>query len=653
MSRKTFAGHLPALFAAMLITPILLVLFHMFAGTSTGAAGSAPSLFRSLPPQLLWVDFAALLLMVFLTTLVIIYVYRVILRPLDRLYRDLTAAERLNPSAPNGDGTGKGVIEDIACTIDQLADNLDKNQKKLETRTSELNDTNWELKEANFELEASYGQLQATIEQLNEAEQKYHSLVRNIPEIVCVVDRTGIISFVNHVSMDILGYEKTELIGTNVLDLIDAKVSMKSLQYIAERLKSKNTVTIELPLVRKDQEVILTEVTFSNYVYNGEIMGLQTIVRDITQKRKLEEELVHSHKNLHILNTISKSITAILDPEELSNVIVREITEALGVAACTLSLLDEGGTRLQVKAFSGSHYNEVESIEEFSNIDLLETEIGRAVVEHKVVSLQEIPDNMVMARVNKSKPEKERVKELLVVPLVIKDKRIGSLVVGSVSRVGQNDVDLLTSIANSAAVAFDNALLYDTSKKYFFRTIDALIAAVEAKDKYTEGHSQRVSRYAEMIARHLGLPREQIEEIKIAGILHDVGKIGISDTILSKPGKLTEEEYAEIKLHPGISNRILYPVGFSDRTLKAIAFHHERYDGRGYPNGLAGDNISFEAQIIAVADAYDAMTTNRSYRSAMNRHAAVRELQLNKATQFNPLIVDTFIDIIGRWEGND
>jgi putative nucleotidyltransferase with HDIG domain len=265
---------------------------------------------------------------------------------------------------------------------------------------------------------------------------------------------------------------------------------------------------------------------------------------------------------------------------------------------------------------------------------------------------QKIPEFMVMARVNRDKLEKERVKEFLLVPLSIKSKRIGLLTIGAVDVIGQNDVDLLTSIANNAAVAFENALLYDTSKKYFFRTIDALIAAVEAKDKYTEGHSQRVARYAEMIARHLGLPREQIEEIKIAGILHDVGKIGISDSILSKPGKLTEEEYDEIKLHPGISNKILYPVGFSERTLQAIAFHHERYDGKGYPHGLKGDSIAFEAQIIAVADAYDAMTSDRSYRSAMSRHAAIRELETNKATQFTPLIVDTFIDAIGRWESS-
>ena len=188
-------------------------------------------------------------------------------------------------------------------------------------------------------------------------------------------------------------------------------------------------------------------------------------------------------------------------------------------------------------------------------------------------------------------------------------------------------------------------MLLIESRNSYVQTIDALIAAIEAKDQYTRGHSQRVSNLAVQIARKMGMSRQQAEELRIAGILHDIGKIGISDSILKKKGPLTKEEYDEIKKHPAISNKILYPIGLSDRILKAIAFHHERFDGRGYPFGLTSESLGLEPQIIAVADAFDAMTSSRPYREPLSLASAVQELENNKGTQFHPDIVDIMIQI--------
>ena len=151
--------------------------------------------------------------------------------------------------------------------------------------------------------------------------------------------------------------------------------------------------------------------------------------------------------------------------------------------------------------------------------------------------------------------------------------------------------------------------------------------------------------YAVQIAEEMGLSKEVIEDLRIAGILHDIGKIGISDRILLKKGPLTKEEYEEIKKHPAISNKILYPIGLSDRILRAIAFHHERYDGRGYPFGLSNESIGLEPQIIAVADAFDAMTSRRPYREPLSLEMALWELEKNKGSQFHPDIVDVMLRI--------
>ena len=169
--------------------------------------------------------------------------------------------------------------------------------------------------------------------------------------------------------------------------------------------------------------------------------------------------------------------------------------------------------------------------------------------------------------------------------------------------------------------------------------IASLVSAIEAKDRYTLGHSERVSEYAAQLAQKIGLSDEKINEIRIAGMLHDVGKIGVADDIIHKPTKLTRDEYEEVKKHPAIGSWILNTLDLSDTTMDAINYHHERYDGKGYPLGLKGNDLSLEAQIIALSDAYDAMTSDRPYRKAMSHSEAINEIKKCADTQFNPELV--------------
>lgn len=178
--------------------------------------------------------------------------------------------------------------------------------------------------------------------------------------------------------------------------------------------------------------------------------------------------------------------------------------------------------------------------------------------------------------------------------------------------------------------------LYINSKQQAYSTIEALIAAVESKDHYTEGHSMRVAAISEQIARQLKLSGKTISVIKSAAVLHDIGKIGVSDLVLNKPGPLTAEETEEIKVHPEKSRRIVANIHFYGDIQPLILYHHERYDGRGYPAGLAGDNIPFGSAIIAVADAFDAMTTDRPYRRGFSFEHAANVIKEESGRQFNP-----------------
>lgn len=176
--------------------------------------------------------------------------------------------------------------------------------------------------------------------------------------------------------------------------------------------------------------------------------------------------------------------------------------------------------------------------------------------------------------------------------------------------------------------------------------VQTLTEAIDAKDTYTNGHSGRVAEYSREIARRFGYSQAQQDEIYMMGLLHDVGKIGVPDAVINKPGKLTEEEFDQIKKHPGMGSRILKKIREMPKLSIGARWHHERYDGTGYPDGLSGTDILEEARIIAVADAYDAMTSRRSYRDVLPQEVVRSEIEKGKGTQFDPLFADIMIQMV-------
>lgn len=188
--------------------------------------------------------------------------------------------------------------------------------------------------------------------------------------------------------------------------------------------------------------------------------------------------------------------------------------------------------------------------------------------------------------------------------------------------------------------------LYLDSKEQYYKMIKTLTAAIEARDPYTEGHSKRVEYYSERIARKLGYTPGRIEEVKVAALLHDIGKIGIEDAILYKKGSLTGDEWDRIRQHPIIGVKILEDVTFPKSVLDAILHHHERYDGSGYPDGLKLDQVTTDAYILGAADAFDAMTSDRVYRKALGRDTAIGILRNEKGKQFHPDVAEALISVL-------
>jgi len=205
---------------------------------------------------------------------------------------------------------------------------------------------------------------------------------------------------------------------------------------------------------------------------------------------------------------------------------------------------------------------------------------------------------------------------------------------------------LLTTFASQSAILIGNERLYRKLHLSYLNTIRALVSVIEAKDPYTRGHSEKVTSYAIRLARKLRIRKDQRRIISYCGRLHDIGKIAVSDVILNKPGPLTNQEFVQITKHPLKGAEILRHLEFLKEGVLAIRYHHERFDGKGYPDGIKGERIPILARILSLADSYDAMTSDRAYRKGMTRERSIDELRRCSGSQFDPKLVPAFLETI-------
>lgn len=273
-----------------------------------------------------------------------------------------------------------------------------------------------------------------------------------------------------------------------------------------------------------------------------------------------------------------------------------------------------------------------------------------------------IPENLIMETVRDGMPLlishnngnqnlAPAIQSLMLAPLSIREQSFGVLaavITRNQKSFTEKDLYYLSFMIHHGAYAIENLALYENIYENLFSTIYAFVRAIGAKDAYTEQHSNRVTGIAVAISRELGCSREEIDILNTAGLLHDIGKIGIRDEILLKPAKLTNEEYTIIKQHSTIGANIVGQLGLWDREAQVIRGHHERFDGTGYPDGLKGEQIPLLARILAVADVYDAMASDRTYRRKMEDQRILEIINSEKGTHFDPVMVEAFMKIFNQ-----
>lgn len=366
------------------------------------------------------------------------------------------------------------------------------------------------------------------------------------------------------------------------------------------------------------------------------------IVRRALEKERLERENIQL-KEAQRLYEISEAMSSTLALDRLLDIIIQSAKSELEADVVGLVLRDGEDEKWHTKIcdtdIPGLSPDEIDACLDLEAMDRAHVS-GRAVLVPPAG-----PEPYVRGSLNAGR----KLHSLVSVPLAIRGKVTGMLNVLSFSRRRiflEGDRRTLYILASRAANAVENARLHEELKAVFLQTIEGFAYAIDAKDPYTHGHSRRVTRYCELIARGMGLDEVDVERIRHAAILHDIGKIGLRLESLNKPYPLSPEEIRIFQTHPQKGCKILAPIQFFEELTPIIYHHHEHYDGLGYPDGKAGEQIPLGARILAVADAYDAMTSDRPYRKAMSRDEAIEELRVNAGRQFDPQIVQAFISAL-------
>jgi len=338
----------------------------------------------------------------------------------------------------------------------------------------------------------------------------------------------------------------------------------------------------------------------------------------------------HEKEMLSVLLEVSRKVSSSLDIDKVAKTILEQAKSFLSADYSTLFLIDDRSKQLLPIGAIGFKSDQLENLAILGGWEKINAELIRT------------GKSMVVNETEKVFP----LGGYIAVPLRSKTKIIGSLIVCNSKKRNviftEDDKRLLYTLANQVSVALLNAQLYKNLKDLYVSTVASLADAIDARDPYTRGHSDRVSQYSVAISQMMGESERFVENIRLSGLLHDVGKIGIRDNVLSKAGALNADELKKIQEHPMIGTKIVHTVIKMPSIIRGIREHHERYDGKGYPKGLSGDRISLEGKIIAVADTYDSITTDRPYRKGMSAKEGIMEIVHASGTQFDPAVVQAF-----------
>jgi HD-GYP domain-containing protein (c-di-GMP phosphodiesterase class II) len=353
----------------------------------------------------------------------------------------------------------------------------------------------------------------------------------------------------------------------------------------------------------------------------------------------MSQQLAESYEELSLLYKLSSNMTVNQAPQQFLTDACRELREVAGLTWMAILLVDD---EPRLNELIGQVYLAAPPV---MNLDRMR-EVGRRLLQQR--NGDQKPAIIEDTTTIDVHGLPELANNVLVVPLTHEHRTLGILFGGDKldgSQISTVDSKLCSSLANSLSIFLQNLMLYEDMQAMFLGTLHALTSSIDAKDSYTHGHSERVALMSRELARAAGCDEHTCERVYIAGLVHDVGKIGVPESVLCKPGPLTDAEFALIKMHPTIGGRILRDIKQMGDLIPGVLYHHERWDGRGYPYGLKGEDIPLFGRLIGLADSFDAMSSNRTYRKSMQLDCVMDEIRRCAGAQFDPVLAEVFVSL--------
>lgn len=499
-------------------------------------------------------------------------------------------------------------------------------------------------------------------EKLRVSEEQYRRIAETSEEGIWLIDEQDRTTFVNPKLASMLRYSPEEMMGKSLYDFMDAESAGMAKTSLEKRRQGINE-QIDFRFKRKDGRDLWAIVAASPVIQDGKYTGALAMITDITERRKTQEELRASeerNRNLYesaqrrlgqtiALRNIDVAISNSLDLRFTLDIVLTQVLGELSVDAADILLYNE--TTHVLNFFVGQGFRT--AAPQRAHIQLGKGYAGKAVLERKAIHV---------ANISQSKTEfldsaifpLEEFEDFHCMPLIAKGKVLGVLETFNRKNFQPPDewLDYLETLAGQAAIAIDNISLFEDLQRAndqlvlgYDATIEGWSRALDLRDKETEGHTQRVTSLTMQLAATFGIRDEEVVQVRRGALLHDIGKMGVPDSILHKPDKLNAEEWEIMRQHPVFAYQLLSPISYLQGALDIPYAHHEKWDGSGYPRGLKGEAIPFTARLFAVIDVYDALTSDRPYRKAWSKEETLEHIKEQSGTHFDPRVVTAFIEL--------
>jgi len=494
-------------------------------------------------------------------------------------------------------------------------------------------------------------------EALRKSETKLRSLITHLPTVVYMnpVDDASSTLYVSPQIETLLGYTPEEWLADPELwsRTIHPEDRPDVLKQAAHTDQRREPFEMDYRMIARDGRLVWVhdQLTLVNDL-EGKPQYWQGIMLDITRRKQAEKKIRRQIDYLTALQDIDRTIASDVDLRSSLNALIAKARSLLAVDAAAVLLIDYSMNDFEFAAGSGFQTDTAQG----SMVKSDETHAGRVALEQHIVkipSLKNEAEDAFMTGYLKG----EEFAGYYGVPLVIKGRVIGVFEVfqRSLIKRDQEWLDFLNALAGQAAIAISTARLFESLQQSnteltqaYNATIEGWSRALDLRDKETEGHSLRVTEMTVELARAFGLNDAELVQVRWGSLLHDIGKMGVPDGILLKPGSLTDEEWVLMKKHPVFAYEMLAPIRYLRLALDIPYCHHEKWDGSGYPRGLAGEQIPLTARIFAVVDVWDALTSDRPYRPAWTEEKALEYIRVSAGSHFDPQVVEAFMQVNGR-----